>query len=250
MPDFVIGESDFLLDGRPFRILSGALHYFRVHPQSWADRIEKARLMGLNTIDTYVPWNAHSPRRGVFGTEGMLDLERFLRQVAEAGLYAIVRPGPYICAEWDNGGLPIWLFQEPGVGVRKNEKGFLAAVEEYLEHVLRIVRPLQVDRGGPVLLVQVENEYGAFGDDQTYLKSLVEIIRQAGIAVPLVTVDQPADSMLAAGGLDGVLRTGSFGSRSAERLQTLRARQPSGPLMCMEFWEGWFDHWGGPHHTT
>jgi beta-galactosidase len=250
MPDFVIGESDFLLDGRPFRILSGALHYFRVHPQSWADRIEKARLMGLNTIDTYVPWNAHSPRRGVFDTEGMLDLERFLRQVAEAGLYAIVRPGPYICAEWDNGGLPIWLFQEPGVGVRKNEKGFLAAVEEYLEHVLRIVRPLQVDRGGPVLLVQVENEYGAFGDDQTYLKSLVEIIRQAGIAVPLVTVDQPADSMLAAGGLDGVLRTGSFGSRSAERLQTLRARQPSGPLMCMEFWEGWFDHWGGPHHTT
>ena len=250
MHDFTIGESDFLLDGEPFRILSGALHYFRVHPESWADRIEKARLMGLNTIDTYVPWNAHSPRPGVFETEGILDLERFLRQVVDAGMYAIVRPGPYICAEWDNGGLPAWLFRSPGVGVRRHEKHFLAAVQDYLERVLRIVRPLQVDRGGPVLIVQVENEYGAFGDDETYLKALVDIIRGEGITVPLVTVDQPTDEMLAAGGLDGVLRTSSFGSRSVERLRTLRAHQPYGPLMCMEFWDGWFDQWGGPHHTT
>jgi beta-galactosidase len=250
MTEFAIGESDFLLDGRPFRILSGALHYFRVHPDSWADRIEKARLMGLNTIETYVPWNAHSPQPGTFDTSGMLDLERFLREVAAAGLYAIVRPGPYICAEWDNGGLPAWLFREPGMGVRRYEPKFMAAVEEYLHNVLRIVRPLQVDQGGPVLLVQVENEYGAFGDDQTYLKSVAEIIRNAGITVPLVTVDQPVDAMLAAGGLDGVLRTGSFGSRADERLATLRKHQPTGPLMCMEFWDGWFDHWGGPHHTT
>jgi beta-galactosidase len=250
MPDFAIGESEFLLDGRPFRILSGALHYFRIHPDQWADRIEKARLMGLNTIETYVPWNAHSPRPGVFDTGGMLDLERFLRQVADAGLYAIVRPGPYICAEWDNGGLPSWLFQQPGVGVRRYEPQYLAAVGEYLGQVLRIVRPLQVDQGGSVLLLQVENEYGAFGNDSTYLKWLVELFRQAGITVPLVTVDQPVDDMLAAGGLDGVLRTGSFGSRTAERLATLRAHQPTGPLMCMEFWDGWFDYWGGPHHTT
>ncbi|MFI6675933.1 beta-galactosidase family protein [Kribbella sp. NPDC050470] len=250
MSQFAIGESDFLLDGRPFRILSGALHYFRVHPDSWADRIEKARLMGLNTIETYVPWNAHSPAPGVFDTSGMLDLERFLREIADAGLYAIVRPGPYICAEWDNGGLPAWLFREPGMGVRRYEPKFMAAVEEYLRNVLRIVQPLQVDRGGPVLLVQVENEYGAFGDDPTYLKSIAEIIRNAGTTVPLVTVDQPVDAMLAAGGLDGVLRTGSFGSRADERLATLRRHQPTGPLMCMEFWDGWFDHWGGPHHTT
>jgi beta-galactosidase len=247
---FAIGESDFLLDGRPFRILSGALHYFRVHPDSWADRIEKARLMGLNTIETYVPWNAHSPRPGTFDTSGMLDLERFLREVAAAGLYAIVRPGPYICAEWDNGGLPAWLFREPGMGVRRYEPRFMAAVQEYLFDVLRIVQPLQVDQGGPVLLVQVENEYGAFGDDQTYLKAVAEIIRTAGITVPLVTVDQPVDAMLAAGGLDGVQRTGSFGSRAGERLATLRKHQPTGPLMCMEFWDGWFDYWGGPHHTT
>lgn len=250
MTDFAIGASDFLLDGKPFRILSGALHYFRVHPEAWADRIEKARLMGLNTIETYVPWNAHSPQPGVFDTTGMLDLERFLREVAAAGLYAIVRPGPYICAEWDNGGLPAWLFRTPEIGIRRYEKQFMAAVQEYLDNVLRIVRPLQVDQGGPVLLVQVENEYGAFGDDKTYLKSVAEIIRNAGITVPLVTVDQPVDAMLAAGGLDDVLRTGSFGSRAEERLATLRKHQPTGPLMCMEFWDGWFDHWGGPHHTT
>ena len=250
MPEFAIGETDFLLDGQPFRILSGALHYFRVHPDLWADRIDKARRMGLNTIDTYVPWNAHSPEPGTFDTAGMLDLERFLRCVADAGMHAIVRPGPYICAEWDNGGLPAWLFRDPEVGVRRQEPRFMAAVEDYLERVLDIVRPLQVDHGGPVLLVQVENEYGAFGDDSSYLKSIVEIIRRAGITVPLVTVDQANDEMLAAGGVDGAHRTASFGSRAPERLATLRRHQPTGPLMCMEFWEGWFDRWGGIHHTT
>jgi beta-galactosidase len=250
MPEFRIGETDFLLDGEPFRILSGALHYFRVHPDHWADRIEKARLMGLNTIETYVPWNAHSPRPGVFDTDGILDLPRFLRLVAEAGMYAIVRPGPFICAEWDNGGLPPWLFREPGVGIRRHEPRFLGEVEKYLDQVLALVHPHQVDLGGPVLLVQVENEYGAYGDDPSYLQALVEMIRGAGIGVPLVTVDQPVDAMLAAGGLDGVLRTSSFGSNSVTRLRTLRDHQPTGPLMCMEFWDGWFDHWGGRHHTT
>lgn len=250
MPDFAIGESDFLLDGRPFQVISGALHYFRMHPDHWSDRIEKARLMGLNTIETYVPWNLHSPRPGVFDTAGILDLGRFLREVAAAGLYAIVRPGPYICAELDNGGLPAWLFRDSRVGVRRYEPEFMTAVTQYLQDVLEIVRPLQVDQGGPVLLVQVENEYGAFGDDQTYLKSLAEVIRGAGTTVPLVTVDQPVDAMLAAGGLDGVLRTASFGSRVTTRLETLRKHQPTGPLMCMEFWDGWFDYWGGRHHTT
>lgn len=250
MPDFAIGESDFVLDGRPLQIISGALHYFRMHPDCWADRIEKARLMGLNTIETYVPWNAHSPRPGVFDTSGMLDLGRFLREVAAAGLYAIVRPGPYICAELDNGGLPAWLFREDHAGVRRYEPTFMSAVTQYLQDVLEIVRPLQIDQGGPVLLVQVENEYGAFGDDQTYLKALADVIRNAGVTVPLVTVDQPTDSMLAAGGLDGVLRTASFGSRVTSRLETLRKHQPTGPLMCMEFWDGWFDYWGGRHHTT
>nr|WP_042191165.1 beta-galactosidase family protein [Kibdelosporangium sp. MJ126-NF4]CEL19885.1 Beta-galactosidase [Kibdelosporangium sp. MJ126-NF4]CTQ97109.1 Beta-galactosidase (EC 3.2.1.23) [Kibdelosporangium sp. MJ126-NF4] len=250
MPDFAIGETDFLLDGRPLRILSGALHYFRVHPDLWADRIEKARQMGLNTIETYVPWNAHAPEPGEFDLSGGLDLDRFLRLIAAAGMHAIVRPGPYICAEWDNGGLPTWLVRDPEVGVRRYEPRYLAAVREYLDNVYRVVAPHQVDRGGPVLLVQIENEYGAYGDDKRYLAVLVDHTRAAGITVPLTTVDQPTPDMLAAGSLDGLHRTASFGSRSTERLATLRAHQPTGPLMCSEFWNGWFDHWGAHHHTT
>ena len=250
MGEFVIGESDFMLDGQPFRIISGALHYFRVHPEQWADRIDKARRMGLNTIETYVPWNAHAPERGTFHLDGWLDLDGFLRLIAEAGLYAIVRPGPYICAEWDNGGLPTWLLRDPEVGVRTYEPRYLEAVREYLDQVYRVVVPHQVDRGGPVLLVQVENEYGAFGSDQRYLAELARHTRAAGVTVPLTTVDQPLGEMLVAGGLEGLHRTASFGSRSVERLAALRVHQPTGPLMCSEFWCGWFDHWGSHHHVT
>lgn len=250
MTTFEIAGDDFVLDGEPFRILSGAIHYFRVHPDDWADRIHKARLMGLNTIETYVPWNAHEPREGEWRADGWLDLDRFLRTVADEGMHAIVRPGPYICAEWDNGGLPAWLFTDPAVGIRRSEPVFVAALTRYLRNVLDIVRPLQVTDGGPVLLVQVENEYGAYGDDKEYLRQLVDVIREAGITVPLTTVDQPQDDMLENGSLPGLLKTASFGSRSRERLATLRRHQPTGPLMCSEFWDGWFDSWGGHHHTT
>ncbi|MEV8437909.1 glycoside hydrolase family 35 protein [Actinosynnema sp. NPDC051121] len=250
MPEFTIGERDFLLDGRPFRVLSGALHYFRVHPDHWADRIDKARRMGLNTIETYVAWNAHAPTPETFDLTGGLDLARFLGLVADAGMKAIVRPGPYICAEWDNGGLPAWLFHDPEVGVRRSEPRYLAAVRQYLDRVYEVVAPLQVQHGGPVILVQVENEYGAFGNDKTYLKALAEHTRDAGITVPLTTIDQPTDEMLAAGSLEGLHLTASFGSRATERLAALRRHQPTGPLMCAEFWNGWFDHWGSHHHTT
>src|SRR4051812_17672304 len=188
MSTFEIAGDDFVLDGRPFRILSGAIHYFRVHPDDWADRIRKARLMGLNTIETYVPWNAHEPRPGEWDQSGRLDLERFLRTVADEGMYAIVRPGPYICAEWDNGGLPAWLFTDPEVGIRRSEPRFLAAVGSYLDRVLGIIAPLQITAGGPVILVQVENEYGAYGDDKNYLQALTDRTRAAGIVVPLTTV--------------------------------------------------------------
>ncbi|WP_022885880.1 glycoside hydrolase family 35 protein [Glaciibacter superstes] len=250
MPEFVIGERDFLLDGAPFRIISGALHYFRVHPDLWADRIHKARLMGLNTIETYVAWNEHSPKRGRFDTDGGLDLARFLDLVAAEGLYAIVRPGPFICAEWDNGGLPGWLLNDPAVGVRRNEPRYLEAVSEYLDALLPIVAERQIDRGGPVILLQVENEYGAYGSDKNYLSALIELNRLGGITVPLTTIDQPTDQMLQDGSLPELHKTGSFGSRATERLATLRAHQTTGPLMCAEFWDGWFDHWGARHHTT
>lgn len=250
MTTFTVGERHFLLDGRPHRILSGAIHYFRIHPDQWADRIHKARLLGLNTIETYVAWNAHEPARGRWSWDGGLDLAAFLQAVADEGMHAIVRPGPYMCAEWSNGGLPAWLFRDGRAGVRRDEPVYMAEVERYLRRVYEVAAPLQVDRGGPVILVQIENEYGAYGKDPAYLRRLVQITRDAGITVPLTSVDQPTDQMLADGSLPELLHTGSFGSHSPDRLATLRRHQPEGPLMCMEYWDGWFDDWGAPHHTT
>jgi len=247
---FAIGDTDFLLDGEPHRVLSGAIHYFRVHPDLWQDRIRKARLMGLNTIETYVAWNAHAPRPGEFDLTGGLDLGRFLDLVAAEGMHAIVRPGPYICAEWSNGGLPYWLFADGTVGVRRDEPGFLAAVRQYLEQLAPVLVPRQVDQGGPIVLVQVENEYGAYGSDPVYLTKLEQMHRDVGLTVPFTSVDQPMGTMLEDGSLPSLHKTGSFGSRSTERLARLRQAQPTGPLMCSEFWDGWFDSWGEHHHTT
>lgn len=292
MSTFEIGERDFLLDGEPLQLVSGALHYFRVHPDLWADRIRKARLMGLNAIETYVAWNFHAPTRGEFRTSGRYDVGRFLDLVAAEGLHAIVRPGPYICAEWDGGGLPAWLFAdagdderraggygrlggfagaggEPGgsrgvaargggassgVGVRCADPAFLDAIGEYFRELLPVVAKRQVSVGGPVLMVQVENEYGAYGDDpperrEEYLRALVAMMREH-LDVPLFTVDQANDHHLARGGLPELHKMASFGSRATERLEVLRRHQPTGPLMCMEFWDGWFDSWGQHHHVT
>jgi beta-galactosidase len=250
VPDFRIGDADFLLDGEPHRILSGALHYFRVHPDEWRSRIRAARLLGLNTIETYVPWNAHARTPDTFDLDGRLDLGRFLDDVAAEGMHAIVRPGPYICAEWDNGGLPAWLFADGETGVRRNEPRFLAAIGSFFDRLAPVLVPRQIDRGGPIVLVQIENEYGAYGDDPSYLRALMDLNRGIGLTVPFITVDQPTDEMLARGSLPELHRTGSFGSRAAERLATLRRHQPTGPLMSSEFWIGWFDHWGAHHHTT
>ena len=247
---FAIGDTDIQLDGEPHRILSGAIHYFRVHPDLWADRIRKAKLMGLNTIETYVAWNAHAPSPSSFSFEDGLDLGRFLDLVAAEGMHAIVRPGPYICAEWTNGGLPYWLFADGTVGVRRDEPGFLAAVQGYLEHLAPVLVPRQIDHGGPIVLVQVENEYGAYGSDPVYLSKLEQMHRAIGLTVPFTSVDQPMGTMLEDGSLPSLHKTGSFGSCSVERLARLRQAQPTGPLMCSEFWDGWFDSWGEHHHTT
>ncbi|SFS13870.1 beta-galactosidase [Microbacterium sp. cf046] len=247
---FQIGDADFLLDGEPHRIISGAIHYPRVHPDQWRDRIRKARLMGLNAIETYVHWNAHEPVRGQWSQTGGVDLGRFLDLIAEEGLHAIVRPGPYVCAEWHNGGLPTWLTADPAMKLRSSDPRYLSAVSDYLARVNEILVPRQIDQGGSVILVQIENEYGAYGSDKAYLAELIRLTRDAGITVPLTQVDQPIAQMLENGSHVGLHMTGSFGSRIHERLATLREHQRTGPLMCMEFWCGWFDHWGETHHTT
>ncbi|WAP60297.1 glycoside hydrolase family 35 protein [Streptomyces sp. S465] len=245
MPVLHRDASGFLLDGEPFRILSGGLHYFRVHPAQWADRLSKARLMGLNTIETYVPWNLHQPRPDTFRMDGALDLPRFLDLAAAEGLHVLLRPGPYICAEWEGGGLPSWLLNEPDIRLRSRDPRFLAAVDDYLAQLFTPLRSRLAGQGGPVLAVQVENEYGAYGDDTAYLAHLAETLRRCGVDVPLFTCDQPAD--MERGALPGTLATVNFGSRSAEHLADVRGRQPDAPLMTTEFWIGWFDRWGGHH---
>jgi beta-galactosidase len=244
-----VADDGFLLDGAPFRIIAGAMHYFRIHPGQWADRIDKARLLGLNAIDVYVPWNAHQPSRDVFHLEGMLDLPRYLDLIAAAGLRVLLRPGPYICAEWDGGGLPAWLTTGPGVRLRSSDPAYLAAVDEWFDRLFPVLAPYLAGNGGPIIAVQVENEFGAYGEDPAYLRHLADGLRRRGVTEPLFTCDQANDEMLERGGLEGVLRTASFGSKVDPALETLRRHQPSGPLMCAEFWNGWFDHWGGPHHV-
>ncbi|MDO0932370.1 beta-galactosidase [Streptomyces sp. DG2A-72] len=241
MSDFTVGDTDFLLDGRPVRLLSGALHYFRVHEEQWGHRLAMLRAMGLNCVETYVPWNLHEPGPGRFRDVGALG--RFLDAAREAGLWAIVRPGPYICAEWENGGLPHWV---PGHARTRDER-FLRPVERWFGRLLEEVVPRQIDRGGPVIMVQVENEYGSYGSDAEYLRRLAELLRDQGVTVPLFTSDGPEDHMLSGGSVPGVLATVNFGSHARVAFETLRGHRPEGPLMCMEFWCGWFDHWGGQH---
>ncbi|MFC4119616.1 glycoside hydrolase family 35 protein [Nonomuraea zeae] len=241
MSVFSIDGGTFRLDGAEFRVLSGALHYFRVRPEQWRHRLRMLRAMGLNTVETYVPWNLHEPRQGDF--RRMTELGDFLDAAAQEGLLAIVRPGPYICAEWDNGGLPAWLTGR----IRTGDPEYLAHVDRYFDRLIPRIAERQVTRGGNVIMVQVENEYGSYGTDQVYLRHLADGLRARGVEVPLCTSDGPADWYLTGGTLPGVLATVNFGSDPERAFETLRAHRPGEPLFCMEFWCGWFDHWGHQH---
>ncbi|KJK57913.1 glycoside hydrolase family 35 protein [Saccharothrix sp. ST-888] len=240
-------SAGFRLGGRPLRILSGALHYFRTRPEQWPQRLAALRAMGLNTVETYVPWNLHEPRPGEF--RRLAELAGFLDEADRQGLWAIVRPGPYICAEWDNGGLPGWLTARVGRRARTSDPEFLSAVDGFFDAVLPAVVARQVDRGGNVLMVQVENEYGSYGSDAGYLRQLADGLRRRGVTVPLFTSDGPEDHMLTGGTVPGVLATVNFGSEPEAAFETLRRHRPQDPPFCMEYWNGWFDHWGEPHHT-
>ena len=239
---------NFYLDGKPFRIISGAIHYFRVVPEYWRDRLEKLKAMGANTVETYIPWNMHEPKKGEFHFDGILDIRRFVETAQELGLYVILRPSPYICAEWEFGGLPGWLLKEDGMRLRGCYEPFLKHIREYYDVLFPIITPLQIDQGGPVILMQVENEYGYYGDDTAYLETMRGYMVERGVTVPLVTSDGPMDESLSCGHLPGALPTGNFGSRTKERFEVLQKYTEGGPLMCTEFWVGWFDHWGNGGH--
>ena len=242
--------TQFLLDGKPFRILSGAMHYFRVLPETWRDRLEKMRAFGLNTVETYTAWNLHEPHLGDFRFDGMLDVIRFIQIADEIGLKVIVRPGPYICSEWDFGGLPSWLLKDPAMQVRCAYPPYLQAVDRYFDALLPRLSPLQSTRGGPIIAVQVENEYGSYGNDKVYLRYLAEGLRKRGIDSFLFTSDGPRDGCLQGGTLPEVFKTVNFAFNAQNALARLRLYQPEGPLMVTEFWSGWYDHWGEAHHIS
>lgn len=238
-----------LREGKPHRILAGTLHYFRVHPDQWLDRLERLAAMGLNTVDTYVAWNFHERLRGAPSFEGRHDVERFIRLAGRTGLDVIVRPGPYICAEWDNGGLPAWLTDRPGMRLRSSHAPYLDEVARWFDVLVPKIAALQAGHGGPVVAVQVENEYGSYGDDHAYVRWIHDALTSRGISELLYTADGPTELMLDGGSLPGVLATATFGSRPDQAADLLRSRREQEPFMCAEFWNGWFDHWGEKHHT-
>ncbi len=244
-------SDNFLLDQKPFKILSGAIHYFRVHPDDWHHSLYNLKALGFNTVETYVPWNVHEPEKGRFNFQGQLDLERFLQIAQDLGLYAIVRPSPFICAEWEFGGLPAWLLTED-MRIRSSDPRFIEAVAAYYDELLPHLTPRLLDRGGNILMMQVENEYGSYGEDKAYLRAVRDLMIERGVTCPLFTSDGPWRATLEAGTLidEDLLVTGNFGSRADENFASMKEffqeHDKKWPLMCMEFWDGWFNRWKEP----
>lgn len=252
MTNFEI-KDDFYLNEKPFKVISGAIHYFRVVPEYWRDRLEKLRLMGCNTVETYVAWNKHEPHEGQYDFTGGNDLRQFIQIAQEVGLYVILRPAPYICAEWEFGGLPYWLLKDPQLKLRFNYEPFMAKIDRYFDQLLPQVTDLQITHGGPIIMMQVENEYGGYANDKTYMRRMAQMMIDKGVEVPLVTSDGPWHDMLDNGSIpEMALPTINCGSKIKEWFQRLREfHGEKKPLMVMEFWIGWFDAWGDEaHHTT
>ena len=243
---FAIGTNDFLLDGRRFQIRCGEIHAARVPREYWRHRLQMARAMGLNTVCAYLFWNQIEPRPGEFNWSGQADVAEFCRIAQSEGLWVILRPGPYSCAEWEMGGLPWWLLKNDDIQLRTRDPRYLDAAKKYLKEAGRVLGPLQITRGGPILMVQVENEYGFYGKDAEYLGELRQALLDAGFDVPLFDCDPPYH--LKDGYRPDLFPVVNFGSDPAGGFKALREILPQGPLLCGEFYPGWFDTWGAPHH--
>lgn len=243
---FAIGEKDFLLDGQPLQIRCGEIHFARVPREYWRHRLQLIKAMGLNTVCAYLFWNFHEWEQGTFDWSGRADAAEFCRLAQEEGLWVILRPGPYACAEWDGGGLPWWLLKNPEIQLRTSDPAFLAPARIWLQEVGRVLAPLQVTHGGPILLVQVENEYGSYGDDAEYMGVIRNALTNAGFDVPLFACNPPHD--LRRGWREDIFQVVNFGRDPEKGFAALRELQPEGPLMCGEFYPGWFDTWGAVHH--
>ena len=247
---FALGDKDFLLDGKPFQIIAGEMHYARIPRPYWRHRLQMAKAMGLNTIATYVFWNFHEPLPGKFNfsTENH-DLASFIRMAKEEGLWVILRPGPYACAEWEFGGYPWWLLKEKDLLVRSQDTRFLKACERYLSRLGKEIGSLQVTKGGPILMVQVENEYGSYSNDKEYMGKNRDMIVDAGFNVPLFTADGPYQCR--AGYLPGVLPAINGEENSKSLRDTVnKYNNGRGPYFIPEFYPGWLDSWGEKHSVV
>uniref|UniRef100_A0A8C0HIM9 Beta-galactosidase n=1 Tax=Buteo japonicus TaxID=224669 RepID=A0A8C0HIM9_9AVES len=244
----------FVKDGRPFRYISGSIHYSRVPRYYWKDRLLKMKMAGLDAIQTYVPWNYHEPQVDMYDFSGDKDLEYFLQLANDTGLLVILRAGPYICAEWDMGGLPAWLLEKKSIVLRSSDSDYLAAVEKWMGVLLPKMRPHLYQNGGPIIMVQVENEYGSyFACDYDYLRSLLKLFRQyLGDEVVLFTTDGASRFHLKCGALQGLYATVDFapGGNVTAAFLAQRGSEPTGPLVNSEFYTGWLDHWGHRHSVV
>ena len=240
---FSLGKTDFLLDGKPFQMISGEMHPARIPREYWRHRIRMAKAMGCNTIAVYIFWNYHESSPGVFDfTSGNKDIATFIRLCKEEGLWVLLRPGPYVCAEWDWGGLPSYLLKIPDIKVRCLDPRYMSAVSRYVSRLSKEIVPLQCDHGGPILMVQVENEYGSYANDKGYLAALRKLWQQQGVTVPFYTADGPTDFMLEAGNLDGCAIGLDSGGSDADFDQASR-HNPNVPAFSSETYPGWLTHW-------
>ncbi len=242
-PSFRLGGAEFFLNGKPCQILAGELHFQRIPPPYWKDRLLKARAMGLNTVCTYVFWNLLEPEPGRWDLTGANDLAAFIRTAQEAGLWVIVRPGPYACAEWDFGGLPIWLLRTPDIKIRCLDPRYMKACAAYIGKMAGLLGPLQIHKGGPVLMVQIENEYGSYGNDRGYMQALESFWRKGGIEVPFYTADGATPFMLEAGSLPGCA-IGLDPGAGEEEFEAAARLGRNVPVFCSELYPGWLTHWG------
>ena len=249
---FSVKGRHFLLNGEPFVIRSGEIHYSRVPRPYWRHRLEMARAMGLNTVCLYLFWNYHEEAEGEFDFTGEKNVAEFCALAKDLGLWVILRPGPYSCAEWDFGGLPPYLLKDTHIQLRCSYPGFLVPAQRYLREVARHLAPHQVTQGGNILMAQIENEYGVYGNDKDYMEALRATLRASGFDVPFFRCDWATPAQLVPGSADHcgepVLTVANFGSKARDNIESLAKAYPDRPRMCGEYWMGWFDWYGHPRN--
>ncbi len=241
---FSMDSTRFLLDGKPFQIISGEMHYSRIPKAYWRHRIQMAKAMGCNTIATYVFWSYHETAEGTFDfTTENRDLARFIEIVREEGMWLLFRPGPYSCGEWDLGGIPPYLLRIPDIKLRCMDSRYMEAVERYIQVMSEKIRPYLITHGGPIILLQIENEYGSYGNDRAYMKRLKELWRENGIDIPFYTSDGATTFMLEAGTLPGCA-VGLDPGGTRENFDLAKEMNPGVPVFSSETYPGWLTHWG------